>query len=322
MKRSSSPISKAARLLRRGQNQSIGGANHKAFLSFLGAAKLGDEEAQVAVGYAYAYGISCKANVDEALRWWKRAYRQGSWAAAFNLGMFFRDAKQWADALKWFQRALQAGDKDGLIEIAKIHLRYAGNRDTGLRYLKLAVAAKEDLTEPARLERERLIKEQKALSSGDLLYMEADLLDERGRYAEALPLLLKGAKAGDTSCQILLGNYLSDGRKGIPIDRKRGVYWYKQAYEQGSSTGASNLAMTYRKQGDLDEAYRWFELAVESGDNEAHLALAKIWLYDRENKAKAVEHLKAVFQGNPHDVSELGRDEARAMLRRLWAAHK
>jgi TPR repeat protein len=235
---------------------------------------------------------------------------------------FFRDAKQWADALKWFQRALQAGDKDGLIEIAKIHLRYAGNRDTGLRYLKLAVAAKEDLTEPARLERERLIKEQKALSSGDLLYMEADLLDERGRYAEALPLLLKGAKAGDTSCQILLGNYLSDGRKGIPIDRKRGIYWYKQAYEQGSSTGASNLAMSYRKQGDLDEAYRWFELAVESGDNEAHLALAKIWLYDRENKAKAVEHLKAVFQGNPHDVSELGRDEARAMLRRLWAAHK
>jgi TPR repeat protein len=322
VKRSSSPISKAARLLRRGQNQSIGGANHKAFLSFLGAAKLGDEEAQVAVGYAYAYGISCKANVDEALRWWKRAYRQGSWAAAFNLGMFFRDAKQWADALKWFQRALQAGDKDGLIEIAKIHLRYAGNRDTGLRYLKLAVAAKEDLTEPARLERERLIKEQKALSSGDLLYMEADLLDERGRYAEALPLLLKGAKAGDTSCQILLGNYLSDGRKGIPIDRKRGIYWYKQAYEQGSSTGASNLAMSYRKQGDLDEAYRWFELAVESGDNEAHLALAKIWLYDRENKAKAVEHLKAVFQGNPHDVSELGRDEARAMLRRLWAAHK
>lgn len=322
MKRSSSPISKAARLLRRGQNQSIGGANHKAFLSFLGAAKLGDEEAQVAVGYAYAYGISCKANVDEALRWWKRAYRQGSWAAAFNLGMFFRDAKQWADALKWFQRALQAGDKDGLIEIAKIHLRYAGNRDTGLRYLKLAVAAKEDLTEPARLERERLIKEQKALSSGDLLYMEADLLDERGRYAEALPLLLKGAKAGDTSCQILLGNYLSDGRKGIPIDRKRGIYWYKQAYEQGSSTGASNLAMSYRKQGDLDEAYRWFELAVESGDNEAHLALAKIWLYDRENKAKAVEHLNAVFQGNPHDVSELGRDEARAMLRRLWAAHK
>jgi TPR repeat protein len=322
VKSSSAPISEAARLRRRGQSQSVGGANYKAFLSFLSAAKLGDEEAQVAVGYAYAYGISRKANVDEALRWWKRAYRQGSWAAAFNLGMFFRDAKQWASALKWFERAIQAGDEDGLIEIAKIHLRYAGDRAEGLRYLKLSVAAKDELTEPARLETERLLKEQKALSSGDLLYMEADLLDDRGRYTEALPLLLRGAKAGDTSCQILLGNYLSDGRKGILIDRKRGAYWYKQAYKQGSSTGASNLAMTYRKQGDVDEAYRWFDLAVESGDNEANLALAKIWLYDRENKAKAVKHLKAVFQGNPRDVSELGRDEARTMLRRLRTAHK
>ena len=112
------------------------GATSRAFPSFLAAAKLGDEEAQVAVGYDYAYGTAAKANVDEALRWWRRAYRQGSWAAAFNLGMFFRDAKQWAKALKWFERAVRAGDEDGLIEISKIHLRYAGDRAAGLRYLR------------------------------------------------------------------------------------------------------------------------------------------------------------------------------------------
>jgi TPR repeat protein len=318
--RSSARINKADRLRRRGQGQSIGGPNSKAFLSFLAAARLGDEEAQVSVGYDYAYGTAGKVNMDEALCWWKRAYRQGSWAAAFNLGMFFRDAKQWAKAVEWFERAVQAGDEDGLIEIAKIHLRYAGDRASGLRYLKLAVAAKSKLTEPARLETERLLKEQRALSSGDLLHMEADLLDGRGRYAEALPLLLKGAKRGNTGCQILLGNYLSDGRKGIPVDEKRAVHWYKQAYKQGSSIGASNLAMTYRKAGDVGEAYRWFELAVESGDNEAHLALAKIWLYERGDNAKALKHLKAVFSGNPLDVSELGRDEARTMLRRLRKA--
>jgi hypothetical protein len=176
--------------------------------------------------------------VDKALRWWKRAYRQGSWAAAFNLGMFFRDAKQWAKAVKWFERAIQAGDEDGLIEIAKIQLRYAGDRAAGIRYLKLAAGAKNRLTEQARLETERLLREQKALSAGDLLYMEADLLDECRRYTEALPLLLKGAKAGDTSCQVLLGNYLSDGRKGIPVDQRRAIHWYKQAYKQGSSLGA------------------------------------------------------------------------------------
>jgi TPR repeat protein len=69
------------------------------FLSLLAAAKLGDEEAQMSVGDC-AYGITGKVNVDEALRGWMRAYKQGSWAAAFNLGIFFRDAKQWANALK------------------------------------------------------------------------------------------------------------------------------------------------------------------------------------------------------------------------------
>jgi TPR repeat protein len=322
MKKSRARISEAARLRRRGQSQSDKGANAKAFQSFLDAAKLGDEEAQVSVGYCYAYGIFRKVNVGKALRWWKHAYSHGSWAAAFNLGMFFRDAKQWAKAVKWFERAAKAGDKDGLIEIAKIHLRYAGDRAEGLRYLELAVAAKNTLTEPARLETERLLKEQEDLSAGDLLYMEADLLDDRRRYTEALPLLLKGAKAGDTSCQVLLGNYLTDGRQGIPADQRRGVRWYKQAYKQGSSTGASNLAMHYRKQGDTDEAYRWYELAVKSGENEAHLALAKIWLHDRGNKAKAIKHLKAVFRGDLHHVSELGRDEARVMLRRLLTKHK
>jgi TPR repeat protein len=80
--------------------------------------------------------------------------------------------------------------------------------------------------------------------------------------------------------------------------------------------------MHYRKQENVDEAYRWYELAVKSGDNEAHLALAKIWLHDRANKAKAIKHLKAVFRGNPNDVSELGRDEARVMLRRLATSDK
>ena len=65
MKNSTAPISEAADLRRRGQKQSVGGPNSKAFLSFLDAAKLGDEEAQVTVGYDYAYGITGKVNVDE-----------------------------------------------------------------------------------------------------------------------------------------------------------------------------------------------------------------------------------------------------------------
>jgi hypothetical protein len=56
---------------------------------------------------------------------------------------------------------------------------------------------------------------------------------------------------------------------------------------------------------------------VKLGDNEAHLALAKMCLHDRGNKAKAIKHLKAMFEDGARNVSEFGHDEARVMLRRL-----
>jgi hypothetical protein len=322
MKKSAATISKAEHLREQGHAQSDRGLGLKSFRSFLKAAELGDEEAQVIIGYDYAYAITGEYNAEKAIRWWKRAYKQGSWAAAYNLGMFFRDAKQWKKAVKWFERAVQAGDEDGLIEIAKIHFRYGGDRAAGLQYLKLADAAKSRLTPPARRDRIEILKTQKALSAGDLLYMEAEQLDERKRYAEALPLLMKGAEGGDTSCQILLGNYFSDGRRGIPADPVRAVYWYKQANKRGDGCAANNLGMHYRMLEDTDEAYRWFERAVATGDNDGHLALAKIWLHDRGNKRRAIRHLKAVFQGGLGNSSEQGRDEARTMLRRLSLAHK
>lgn len=288
----------------------------KAFPLLLEAAKLGDEEAEVLLGYDYAYGMSGDVNEQEAVRWWKRAYKQGSWDAAFNLGMFFRDRKSWKESAKWFERAVKLGDVDGLVEIAKIHLRYNGDRPEGLRYLKLAQAAKAKLTLPGRLELERLLKEQSALTPGNLLHMEADLLDARGKYAEALPLLEKGAELGDDGCQVLLGSYLTSGMKGVPKDLARGIYWYEQAFKGGYSLAAFNLGMTYLQEKNIDEALLWFERAVKLGDASAHFNIAKIWLRHRDNKVKAVEHLRAMFAGG-RDYSDADYDEARSMLRRL-----
>ncbi len=100
---------KAVRLRKTGEQQHEKGRNAKAFRSFLAAAKLGDEEAPVLVGYDYAYGITRRPNMEKAWRCWGKAYRQGSCAAAFHLGMYFRDARKWANALAWFERAVSAG---------------------------------------------------------------------------------------------------------------------------------------------------------------------------------------------------------------------
>jgi hypothetical protein len=289
----------------------------RAFRWYLAAARLGDEQAQVKVGYDYAYGISGEADSGEAIKWWKRADRQDSWDAAFNLGMYFRDHKEWNKALRWFERALELGDKDALVEIAKIHFRYHGDRDAGLRSLKAAAAEMSNLTKPAQLAVRQLLMKQKAVSKGEALYLNAEILDDLRRFAEAYPLLVKGAKAGDSSSQVMLGNYLSDGRRGVPKNPERAVYWYKRAFAQGNTAGAYNLAMHYRKLGDVDEAFKWFERAAGADDFSAHLDLAKIWLHERQNKARAKKHLNALFDGGPGGTNGQEWDEARAMLRRL-----
>ena len=317
MKHKQSKLQRAAVLRNKAILISDKGNQRRALRLYLAAARLGDEQSQVKVGYDYAYGISGEADSGEAIRWWKRADRQDSWDAAFNLGMYFRDSKEWNKALRWFERALQLGDKDALVEIAQIHLRYQGDREAGLRFLKAAAAEISNLTKPAQAAVKQLLKKQKAVSKGEALYLRAEILDDRGRFAEAYPLLVEGAKAGDSSSQLMLGNYLSDGRKGVPKNPKRAAYWYKRVFEQGHTSGACNLAMQYRQMEDVDEAFRWFERAAAAGDCSAHLDLAKIWLHERGSKAKAKKHLTALFDGGPGWASEQDRDEARAMLRRF-----
>lgn len=317
MEHKQSKLQRAAVLRNKATLISDRGNQRRAFRWYLAAARLGDEQSQVKVGYEYAYGISGESDPGEAIKWWKRADRLGSWDAAFNLGMYFRDHKEWNKALRWFERALELGDKDALAEIAKIHFRYHGDRDAGLRALRAADAEMSNLTKPAQLAVRQLLKKQRAVSRGEALYLEAEILDDRGRFAEAYPLLVKGAKAGDSSSQLMLGNYLSDGRKGVPKNPERAAYWYKRVFAQGSTSGAYNLAMQYRQMEDIDEASKWFERAAGAGDYSAHLALAKIWLHERGSKAKAKKHLNSLFDGGTGGTSEQEWDEARAMLRRF-----
>ena len=51
-----------------------------------------------------------------------------------------------------------------------------------------------------------------------------------GAAPKTLPAVERGEAASDAETQILLGNYLSDGRKGIPNQKAQArCVWYQQA---------------------------------------------------------------------------------------------
>ena len=110
-------------LFQRADEQYEKGNYKSAFRLCLAAAKGGSLSGQLNLGYFYKNGIGVKPNRKFALYWTRRAYRQGSGAAAHNIGLIFRDERKFNRAIAWFERAVRLNDGDANLEIAKIYLQ-------------------------------------------------------------------------------------------------------------------------------------------------------------------------------------------------------
>jgi len=157
----------------------------------------------------------------------------------------------------------------------------------------------------------RITPKQSQRSKTDTLFIRADKLEDSGNLKAAFRLFLAAAKAGDTGCQINVGNYYCDG-KAIRRNLSKGLYWYKRAYRRGEATAASNIGMTWRNEGKQKKAVSWFRRAVKMGDDEANLEIAKHYLGSGSLR-KAISYLEKVCRSN--GVTEAGSKEAAQLLR-------
>ncbi len=150
-------------------------------------------------------------------------------------------------------------------------------------------------------------------SKTDDLFIRAAKQADKGKLRSAFRLYLAAAKAGDSSCQINLGNFYDDGT-GVRRNRSAALYWYKRAYRHGESCAAHNIGVMWRNEQKFERALGWFEKAVILGDDEAHLEIAKHYLRVERNPVKAIPHLLKVCKANC--VSEAGLEEASRLLQR------
>jgi TPR repeat protein len=76
----------------------------------------------------------------------------------------------------------------------------------------------------------------------DELFIRADKQADEGNFKSAFRLFLAAAKAGDSSCQINVGNYYDAG-KGVRRNRSAAMYWYKRAYRRREASAAHNIGV-------------------------------------------------------------------------------
>lgn len=151
---------KANRLYQRAEEEWRRGRLRPAFRLFLAAAKAGITPAFGTVAQFYDFGDGVRANENEALLWYRRAYRNGDCSVANNIGCILRDRKRLKEALLWFRRAVKRGDGDANLNIAKLYLQHKGNQGLAARFLKETCMSR-NVTEGSKEEARHLLKQLK-----------------------------------------------------------------------------------------------------------------------------------------------------------------
>lgn len=86
------------------------------------------------------------------------------------------------------------------------------------------------------------------------------------------------AEQGDPEAQCEIGEFYFSGRRGLPVDRARGMAWLRRAAEQGSARGQMSLGTfysgSYGDPPDYPEAVRWIRKAAEQGHGDGQFGLA------------------------------------------------
>ena len=89
----------------------------KAAVWFRRAAEHGSASAQNTLGVLLGDGDGVKRDVQDALRWLRRAFRSRQSCAANNIAITYRQIGKLRMAVKWLQRAADEGDDDALVEL-------------------------------------------------------------------------------------------------------------------------------------------------------------------------------------------------------------
>jgi TPR repeat protein len=143
----------------RGNEEWRRGRLRSAFRLFLAAAQNGNGLAYDTLANFYDRAVGTKRDEDAALYWYKRAYRRGSFMAPNNIGVIYRDRKDFKRALVWFHRAVAHKDANANLNIAKIYLLNKQGTEKAIRHLKEVYNAEgSEATQSAKQEAKLLLK--------------------------------------------------------------------------------------------------------------------------------------------------------------------
>lgn len=199
------------------------------FAKKLKLAKVGDEDAQLAVGLAYEKGADTPADPAEAAKWYQKAATQGNLEAQFRLGRLVQEGvpglkKNPETAAKLYEGAAKQGHVQAENWLGYCYQHGIGvAQSTDNAILWYTKAADAGLAE--------------AQNNLGLVYLNAK--NKKRDLAMAFKLFEKAAQQGDDWGLNNLGGMYEMGW-GVGQDKQKALDLYQQAMDKGNSRAGEN----------------------------------------------------------------------------------
>ena len=133
----------------------------------------------------------------------------------------------------------------------------------------------------------------------------------KGYFRKAFKLFKEGAENGNADCMINLASMYTCG-EGVRCDYDKAIEWERRAQDSGHSCAKINLGISYRIKGDLRQARCWFEKALDDGDGDAALHLAKLYMVSDKEADRVKGYLTIAINSDP--MCEDSIEEAKMLL--------
>jgi uncharacterized protein len=205
--------------------------NELPFAKKLKLAKVGDEDAQMAVATAYELGNEAKLDVAEAAKWYRKAALLGNVEAEFRLArLVSKGAKGLTADLPTSAKLYELAAKGGHIE---------SQNAIGQAYQN-GLGVTPDNAKAAEWYRKAADAKLAAAENNlGILYLNGKGVNRD--LAEAFKLFERAANQGDGWGLNNLGGMYEMGW-GVPKDPKKAADYYKQALDKGITSAQTNLA--------------------------------------------------------------------------------
>lgn len=231
----------------------------------------------------------------DMVEWYQKVYDmhgKEAGTAAAHLGDYYEKCKMYKKAFPWYQKSADENNGDGMLSLGWCY--YDGNGVKKDRAKALNLFQKVYETHP----------KQAPFAARSLALHYKDAGDE----TNALFWYQRGAKAGDAYCAFELACAYGDGTLGLEENIQKSREWYQKTFEldepEINGQAACWAGYCYEKEGDYENARKWYKEGMERGFGLAMCFYARGYLYGRgtaKNRRNAMEWFQRAFYSDCFD---------------------